>query len=241
VSDLAPVCRTCAQGPCEVVEEAADPWHPAEDFVVLPACGDDVDGVIAADLALLRSVLERGPGQEPLWCLLQRLLDCTEPLAESLFSEMAQDDVLAMLRAYLASHSGRSKVVIVRCGVPGMSYDGVVGAWMGSPAYESGQRLLIVMDVDPSGDFLDRLSDDPRNPDLRLAIHGSRRVGGADADGPSFLRQMLTAPQVGRDRTIGVEWAGVFPSCEVCVNARRMTTRRRRLRRAGRSLVSILS
>jgi hypothetical protein len=193
----------CAQGQCEAEDEAADPWHPAEDFVVLPACADDVDGVMAADVTLLRSVLERGPGQEPLWRLLQRLLDCTEPIVESFFSDMAQDDVLAMLRAYLASHPGRSKVVIVRGGAPGMSYDEVVGAWLGSPAYESGQRLLIMMDTDSSGDFLDRLRDDPRNPDLRLAIHGSCSLGEADADGPSFLRQMLTAPQVGRDPTTG--------------------------------------
>jgi hypothetical protein len=186
------------------VDEDADPWQPAENFVVLPACRDHVDGVMSADLALLRLVLERGPGQEPLWRLLQRLLDCTEPLAESLFSEMAQDDLLATLRAYLASHPGRSKVVIVRAGAPGMSYDDVVGAWLGSPAYESGQRLLIMMDTDSSGDFLDRLRDDPRNPNLRLAIHGSRHLRGADADGPSFLRQMLTAPQVGCQQREGV-------------------------------------
>jgi hypothetical protein len=156
------------------------------------------EAVMSAELALLRSVLERGPGHEPLWRLLQRLLDCTEPLAESPLSEEPQNDVLARLRAYLASDPWRSRVVIICEGGEslGLSYDEVVEAWVKSPAYESGQRLLIVMDADSSGDFLDRLQDDPRNPDLRLAIHGSRRVGGADADGPSFLRQMLTAPQV---------------------------------------------
>jgi hypothetical protein len=241
VSDRSPVCRTCVQGQCEGVDEAAESWCPPQDFVVLPACGDGVGGVVAADLALLRSVLERGPGQEPLWRLLQLLFDCTEPLTETLFSEMAQDDVLATLRAYLASHPGRSKVVIVRCGVPGMSYDEVVGAWVGSPAYDSDQRLLIVMDADSSGDFLGRLREDPRNPDLRLAIHGSRRVGGADADGPSFLRQMLTAPQVGRDPTRRVVMPRLVTSRAVCVNARRMTTRRRGLLRPGRGPVSILS
>jgi hypothetical protein len=161
--------------------------------------------VIAADLALLRSVLERGPGQEPLWRLLQLVLDRTEPLAESSLSEDSHAGVLAMLRAYLASDPWRSKVVFI-CeeGVLDVSYEDVVEAWLESPAYESGQRLLIVMDADSSADFISRLPDDPRNPDLRLAIHGSRRLGGADADGPSFLRQMLTAPEVGRKMRIAV-------------------------------------
>jgi hypothetical protein len=234
--------RQCSQDD-DTSEEASEGWEgPREYLVVTPSeahAGEPgSESVISVDLALLRSVLERGPGHEPLWRLLQDLLDCTESLAEFSSLQEPHADVLTRLRAYLASDTWRSKVVIIcEDGESlGLSYDDVVGAWLGSPAYESGQRLLIVMDADSSGDFLDRLQDDPRNPDLRLAIHGSRRLGGADADGPSFLRQMLTAPQVCLNWCIAVLLGWMLTSERwACIGLCRTKTCRRRMRMVVRS------